>query len=67
MKKGTMTPKQFSEKIGAAYTTVLSWLRSGLIPGAELQEDARGPYWEIPVTALKNFTKPKKGRPRKGN
>lgn len=66
MKKGTMTAKQFAEEIGAAYSTVNKWLRKGLIPGAELQEDARGPYWEIPLKALKTFSKPKKGRPRKG-
>ena len=65
MRKGTMTARQFAEETGSAYTTVMLWLKKGLIPGAELKEDARGPYWEIPASALRTFKKPKMGRPKK--
>jgi hypothetical protein len=65
MRKGTMTARQFAAETGAAYTTVMLWLKRGLVPGAERKEDPRGPYWEIPSSALKNFKKPKIGRPKK--
>ncbi len=60
-----MTARQFANKTGAAYTTVMLWLKRGIIPGAELKEDQRGVYWEIPISALKTFKKPKLGRPKK--
>jgi len=41
------------------------WLKRGLVPGAERKEVPRGPYWEIPSSALKTFKKPKLGRPKK--
>jgi hypothetical protein len=65
MRKGTMTAREFAQQMGAAYTTVMLWLHRGLIPGAKLKEDQRGPYWEIPVSALKTFRRPKIGRPKK--
>jgi hypothetical protein len=65
MRKGTMTARQFAGATGAAYTTVMLWLKRGIVPGAELKEDQRGSYWEIPVSALKTFKRPKVGRPRK--
>lgn len=41
----------------------MRWVKSGKITGAELVEEARGPVWYIPRSALKNFEEPKIGRP----
>ena len=60
-----MTAREFANVTDSAYTTVMLWLKRGLIPGAELKEDQRGSYWEIPASALKTFKKPKMGRPKK--
>lgn len=60
-----MTARQFANETGAAYTTVMLWLKRGIIPGAKLKEDQRGAYWEIPASALKTFKRPKIGRPKK--
>ena len=46
-----LTPRQFAEIHGVAYTTVMSWLQKGLIPEAVKNETPSGHYWEIPETA----------------
>ena len=67
----TLTPRQYSEKHGVAYTTVLNWLKQGLIPGAQMEQfPFGGYYWMIPESApkpnLKTGPKPKsKSREKK--
>jgi|RhiMethySRZTD1v2_1073278.scaffolds.fasta_scaffold966863_3 predicted site-specific integrase-resolvase len=58
-----VTPKEYAEINGVAYTTVLYWLNNGRVEGAVKYETPRGPYWELPVDA----PRPKKlsGRPKK--
>jgi len=58
-----MTATEFAEKINTPYPTVAAWLREGRVPGAELQEIGNLKFWLIPVDVLKDFTRPKKGRP----
>jgi hypothetical protein len=60
-----LTVKEAAEILSAAPSTVRTWLKEGLFPGAQLVTDSIVPYWSIPDTALKNFDKPKVGRPRK--
>jgi len=59
-----VTPKEFAEEHGVAYTTVLYWLNTGRVEGAVKHDTPRGPYWELPL----NTPRPKKlsGRPKKG-
>lgn len=63
-KKAKMvTPRQYAEARGVAYTTVMNWLNRGLIPGAARQETPTGHYWEVPETAPAPELEP--GRPSK--
>jgi predicted site-specific integrase-resolvase len=63
MLRGQMlTAKKFAERAGVTYPTVISWLKKGLIPGAEFVEDSPlGPYWQIPVESLEKVQKQKTG------
>jgi predicted site-specific integrase-resolvase len=67
MKKGekrVMNAKKFAEAMEVEYATVIRWLRTGLVPGAELKEVMPGvKWWEIPHDALK-MERPKAGRKR---
>lgn len=58
-----VTPKEYAEINGVAYTTVMYWLQTGRVAGAVKHETPRGPYWELP----EDTPRPKKlsGRPRK--
>lgn len=47
-----LTAVQFAKEAGLSYTTVMKWLRSSRIAGAEKKTDQRGDYWEIPASAL---------------
>ena len=62
-----ITPLEFAEQIGRPYQTVLYWLRKGLVPGAEVVQETRGPVYSIPADALDTLKdwEPKQGRPRK--
>ena len=60
-----MTASEFAEKINTPYPTVAQWLRDGRVPGAELQEVGSLKFWLIPVDVLRDFVRPKKGRPKK--
>lgn len=60
-----MAATEFAEKINTPYPTVMAWLREGKVPGAELQELGNMKFWLIPVDVLKDFERPRKGRPRK--
>lgn len=59
-----LTAVQFANEAGISYTTVMKWLRKGLVPGAAKKEDHRGEYWDIPASALA-MERPKTGRPSK--
>jgi predicted site-specific integrase-resolvase len=65
MKKGTrmLTPRQYAERVGVAYTTVATWLQQGLIPTAVKIEAPAGHMWAIP----ENTPAPslRRGRPAK--
>jgi hypothetical protein len=60
-----LSVREVAEKFEVASSTVRMWLKEGLLSGAELRETPAGPYWAIPETVLRDFTKPKAGRPRK--
>jgi len=60
-----MTATEFAEKINTPYPTVAAWLREGRVPGAELHQFGNTKFWMIPADVLKDFTRPKKGRPLK--
>ena len=61
--KKTLSPKQYAEKIGKPYPTVMSWLQSGKIPQAVKTETPTGHFWQIP----EDIPSPeiKRGRPPK--
>ncbi len=64
-KKEMLTPRQYADRVGVAYTTVMNWLRQGLIAGAVKEEMPFGGYvYQVPADAskpdLKSGPKPKK-------
>ncbi|HKX32351.1 MAG TPA: hypothetical protein VJ302_31980 [Blastocatellia bacterium] len=59
-----MTARAFAEEMDVDYSTVIRWLKKGLVPGAQLKEsEDRGKWWEIPPSALK-MQMPRAGRKR---
>src|SRR5262249_17115960 len=60
-----MTATEFAEKINTPYPTVAGWLRDGRVPGAIRQKLGNMEIWMIPVDVLKDFVRPKMGRPMK--
>jgi len=60
-----LTTAEFAEHFAVAYTTVMTWLTRGIVPGARLVDAPRGAVWEIPARTLETFKPPKLGRPRK--
>ena len=57
-----LTAKKFAERAGVTYPTIISWLKKGLVPGAELvTESPHGAYWQIPATSLDKVEKQKPG------
>ena len=60
-----MTAVEFAEKVNTAYPTVAKWLRDGKVPGAVRQKIGNMEIWMIPVDVLRDFVRPKMGRPRK--
>lgn len=63
-------PREYAERTGTNYQTVMLWLRQTLIPGAQKFElPTGGHYYLVPADAPKPQTrrgpKPKKGRPKK--
>jgi excisionase family DNA binding protein len=63
--KETLTTAQAAERLNVAQPTVKLWCRQGKFPHATLEQTARGPVWQIPVSDLKDFTPPQMGRPKK--
>jgi len=59
-----MTAVAFADAMDVNYTTVMRWLRNGIVPGAEQIEPAPGMrVWQIPESALQMKT-PKPGPAR---
>jgi hypothetical protein len=56
-----LTARTFAREKGISYTTVMAWLRSGLIPGAEQQETPMGMVWQIPQSSLDLVERQKPG------
>ncbi len=57
-----MTPRQYAEINGVAYTTVLYWLNNGRVEGAIKHQTPFGYYWELPLDA----PRPKKATKKRG-
>jgi hypothetical protein len=64
-KQELMTAREFARQIKKPYTTVAGWLQKGQVPGAEAQMVGTFKVWMIPVSALKTYKVPKRGRPKK--
>jgi hypothetical protein len=63
-KERMMTAKAFAVEMNVDYATVMRWLKSGDVPGAEYIEPIPGMrVWQIPESALQMPRKPA-GRPR---
>jgi len=60
-----MTAVEIAEKVNTAYPTVAKWLREGKVPGAFRQKIGNMEIWLIPGDVLKDFRRPKMGRPKK--
>ena len=58
-----LTPRQYADQQGVAYTTVMNWLQQGKIDGAVKHETPTGHYWELPETVPVPKLRP--GRPPK--
>src|SRR5262245_58252311 len=58
-----MTAIEFAEKVNTAYPTVAKWLRDGKVPGAFRHKIGKMEIWMIPGDVLKDFVRPKMGRP----
>jgi hypothetical protein len=59
-----MTAVEFAKAIDYDYSTVMRWLRRGLVPGAEfmpVSESGKFGIWRIPQSALQ-MEKPRLGR-----
>jgi hypothetical protein len=65
MESKTMTVKEFAEAMDVTYTTVIRWLKVGLVPGAYTEEVFPGmDVWRIPHEAI-SMQRPKAGAPRR--
>ena len=61
-----LSAKKFAARAQVSYTTVMAWLRAGLIPNANfVEESPHGSYWEIPASSIDKVQKPKRGRKAK--
>jgi hypothetical protein len=59
-KQQTFTAREFAAAMDVTYTTVLTWLADGRVPGAAKRQSPIGEWWEIPAKALA-MEKPKPG------
>jgi hypothetical protein len=41
-RKGMLSAKEFADRAGRLYQTVMYWLRQGLVPGVEAAQESRG-------------------------
>ena len=56
-----LTARTFAKEKGVSYTTIMAWLRDGLIPGAAQEETPMGMVWQIPASSLEKVEKRKPG------
>jgi hypothetical protein len=56
-----LTARTFAKEKGISYTTVMAWLRDGLIPGATQEMTPMGVVWQIPVASLDKVERRKPG------
>lgn len=58
-----LTTADVAARLDAPERTVRLWCKQGRFEGARSVATPRGDYWVIPVSALKTFQKPERGRP----
>ena len=63
--KKFLKASEVAKRYEVSSVSVRSWIKSGLLPNAKLEETIAGSIWLIPETDLKGFKKPEKGRPVK--
>jgi hypothetical protein len=56
---------EVAARLGQSERNIRNWAKRGVFPAAVLQVSPRGPYWLIPESDLKSFSKPVRGRPGK--
>jgi hypothetical protein len=56
-----LTARTFAKEKGVSYTTIMAWLRGGLIPGATQEETPMGMVWQIPASSLEKVERRKPG------
>jgi hypothetical protein len=56
-----LTARTFAKEKGVSYTTIMAWLRDGLIPGAAQEETPIGKVWQIPASSLEKVERRKPG------
>ncbi|HYM00055.1 MAG TPA: hypothetical protein VEZ90_13970, partial [Blastocatellia bacterium] len=59
-----LTARKFAKEVGRPYSTVLYWLKKGLVPGVEVVQETSGVVYRIPRSAVAQFKKqgPRRGR-----
>ncbi len=65
MSEKYLKASEVAERYKVSSVSVRSWIKSGLLPNAKLEQNIAGSVWLIPESDLKDFAKPEKGRPRK--
>jgi hypothetical protein len=56
-----LTARTFAKEKGVSYTTIMAWLRDGLIPDAAQEETPMGMVWQIPASSLGKVERRKPG------
>jgi hypothetical protein len=60
-----MTAVEFAKAMEYDYSTVMRWLKGGIVPGAQFMEvSGNFGVWQIPESALKEIVLPRPGRKR---
>jgi hypothetical protein len=60
-----MTAVEFAKAMEYDYSTVMRWLKEGIVPGARFVEvSGNFGVWQIPESALKEIVLPRPGRKR---
>jgi hypothetical protein len=60
-----MTAVEFAKAMEYDYSTVMRWLKDGIVPGAQFVEvSGNFGVWQIPVSALTEIKLPRPGRKR---
>ena len=63
MKSGGLTVKEVAKVFKVADVTARVWCQKGRFPNAYQVETPFGLYWLVPEKDVKNFKRPKVGRP----